>query len=121
MVEIADDEIKLLTLKIKFETLAEFSAAAKIFRARTNSEFLYRYVVQKISEARQSVTPEEFAALVEKEKRAIAGRSEKKSRERRQKLNAAEKDERRAVVEVEHFGAAGEKKPAALPKRRKTG
>jgi hypothetical protein len=73
---------KLLTLELELETLAEFSAAAEVFGARSKSTFLNQYVVQKIREAKQTVSKDEFSAVYNKHLEAIQERSERKSKER---------------------------------------
>ena len=78
---------KLLTLELELETLAEFSAAAEVFGARSKSTFLNQYVVQKIREAKQTVSKDEFAAVYAKHLEAIQERSERKAKER--KISAA--------------------------------
>ena len=67
---------KALSLKLDFDTLAEFNVAAKIFRARSVTSFLHFYVVSQINEARKTVSAEEFERLVEIEKGKIIERGE---------------------------------------------
>lgn len=76
---------KLLTLELDLETLAEFSAACEVFGARSKSTFLNQYVVQKIREAKQTVSKEEFSGIYEKQLKEIQERSQRKSLERKQK------------------------------------
>ena len=87
LVPMNDPKRKLLTLELDIDTLAEFSAAAEVFGARSKSTFLNQYVVQKIREARQTVSKEEFEALVKKQKKQILQRSEQKSLERRASID----------------------------------
>lgn len=75
----------LLTLKVDLQTLAEFSVAAKLWGARSNSTFMNQYVVQKIREAKGLVSEDEFKELVEKQKEEILNRSLQKSLERKNK------------------------------------
>lgn len=72
---------KLLTLKLDFQTYAEFAAAVVILRGRTLSSFVYQFVVSKIREAQTHVSPEEFNNVVEIQKIEILKRSEIKKRE----------------------------------------
>lgn len=73
------EKTRLLTLKVDSLTLAEFAAAATIFRARSVSSFLHQYVVGQINEARKMVPPEEFERLVEEHMRATEARSKLRS------------------------------------------
>lgn len=77
-----DPNIKLLTLEVDLDTLAEFSAAAEIFGARSKSTFMNQYVVQKIREAKEMVSKEEFSEKFSKHLKKIKERSKRKSRER---------------------------------------
>lgn len=70
---------QLLTLRLDLETLAEFNAAARVFRARSVSSFLHNYVVAQINEAKKKVTPDEFQEIVEEEKQITLERSRIKS------------------------------------------
>lgn len=74
---------KLLTLELDLETLAEFSAACEVFGARSKSTFLNQYVVQKIREAKQTVSRDEFSKIFDKQMQEIQERSERKSLERK--------------------------------------
>ena len=74
---------KLLTVKFDLDTLAEFAAAVEIFRARSVSEYIHRFVIRSIEEAKQKVSLAEFTGIVEQKKQEILDRSELKSRERK--------------------------------------
>jgi hypothetical protein len=82
-VNVATDKSKTLTLKLDLDTLAEFAVSAQIHRARSVSSFVHEYVVRRINEARQMVSPDEFERRVEEQKEAISARSKAKQRERR--------------------------------------
>ncbi len=70
-------------MKLDLKMLAEFSVAAKLSGARSNSTFVNQFVVQKIREAKQLVSKEEFEELVKLQLEEIEERSERKSEERR--------------------------------------
>ena len=81
--ELVSDKTKALTLKVDLDTLAEYHAAAEILRARNVSSMLHHHVVSRINEAKAATSPQEFAKLVETQKKRILERSEMKAKERR--------------------------------------
>lgn len=115
---------KLLTLELDLETLAEFSAAAEVFGARSKATFLNQYVVQKIREAKQTVSNDEFAAVYAKHLEAIQQRSERKSKERKMSVastNQAKKTESNLPepVPLEEIIVAKRNKNKTQPKKGK--
>ena len=54
---------KLLTVKFPEKTLAEFHAASEILGARTTSALVHQFALQKIREAKNLVSKEEFDAV----------------------------------------------------------
>lgn len=51
---------KLLTVRLDPKTYIEFAAATVVLRHRNVSSLLHQFVVQKIREAQETVSPEEF-------------------------------------------------------------
>jgi len=76
-------ENKSLTVRLDFQTYAEFAAATMVKRSRTLSGFVFTFVIETIDEAKQEVGPAKFAELVEKEKKEIERRSTMKKAERK--------------------------------------
>ena len=74
---------KLLTVKFDIDTLAEFGAAVEVLRAGSVSEYVHRFVMRSIEEARSRVSPAEFAEIAGREKQEILERSEMRSKERK--------------------------------------
>lgn len=77
----------LITLKVDADTLAEFAAAAAVFRARSVSSFLHQYVVGQINEAKKMVNDDAWRELVAEHKRATEERSKLRAEVRKRSLN----------------------------------
>lgn len=78
---------RLITLKVDADTLAEFAAAASVFRARSVSSFLHQYVVGQINEARKMVSDDAWQKLVADHKRATEERSKLRAAVHKRSLN----------------------------------
>lgn len=73
---------KILTTPFDSEDYAELSAAVEILGHRSLNAFVHQLVMQKIREAKQLVSSEEFAKIVKANKEAIGKRSKIKTKER---------------------------------------
>jgi hypothetical protein len=78
---------KVLTLEVTFETSAEFQVATDILGAKSYATLLHQYVIQKIREAKQLVSDDEFEKRVEEKKLKIENRSKMKSLERQKSVD----------------------------------
>jgi hypothetical protein len=116
-----EDKPQTLTLKLDLTTHAEFSVAAKIFRARSVASFLHQYVVGQISEAKKLVTPEEFERMVEDQKEATLARSRRKAAEKQR--NGTENEPLVPVTfkrsEIEKMSPEAQSIDEVLPARKK--
>lgn len=82
----AKEKDKTLTTRFPTQTMVEFSVAAEILGFRSINALVHQLVMQKIREAKNTVEPEEFAAMVEAQKKITNKRSKMKSRERLEML-----------------------------------
>jgi hypothetical protein len=73
---------KTLTTRFDLQTMAEFAVSAEILGARSINALVHQLVVGKIREAKRLVSEDEFAAMVEQQKKESLVRSEMKSKER---------------------------------------
>ncbi len=82
---VAKQKKKLLTVKFELRTLAEFAVVAELNRARTVSEFVHRFAVRTIEEAKtkQQVSEEEFERRTLEKQALIMERSVLKSAQRK--------------------------------------
>lgn len=85
---------KKITLTTPFdsEDYIEFSAAVEILGHRSLNAFVHQLVMQKIREAKQMVSREEFAEIVSVQKKTIGKRSKRKSKERLEMLGELKAD-----------------------------
>ena len=72
-----------MTLELEMETLAELKAAVVIFGAKSYSSLIHQQVVQKIREAKNLVSKEEFEKIRDEQILEITNRSKIKSLERK--------------------------------------
>ncbi len=83
---------KILTTPFDSEDYAELSAAVEILGHRSLNAFVHQLVMLKIREAKSLVSPEEFAEIVQANKKAIGKRSKIKTKERLEMLGELNKD-----------------------------
>lgn len=69
---------KLLTVKFPEKTLAEFHAASEILGARTTSALVHQFALQKIREAKNLSSQEEFDAVYQNKLTELQNRSREK-------------------------------------------
>jgi hypothetical protein len=74
--------IKTLTVELSDEVYAEFKAALAVFRKRSLSSYVHDWVLMQIENAKNRVSPEEFAAFVKDAEKEISSRSSRKKKER---------------------------------------
>ncbi len=72
---------KTLTTRFDLQTMAEFSVAVNLLGARSINAMVHQMVHQKIREAKNLTSVEEFEKLVEIQKKETISRSKKKSKE----------------------------------------
>lgn len=77
---------KTLTTRFEAQTMAEFSVAVELLGFRSINALVHQMVHQKIREAKNLATAEEFAEMVERQKAETESRSEIKSKERSEML-----------------------------------
>lgn len=75
----------LLTVSVNLQDLAEFSVATDLLGQRTNTAFVYQFMMQKVREAKLEVSESKFTELVESKKLEILDRSNRKAKEREKK------------------------------------
>ncbi len=94
---------KTLTTPFNSDDYAELSAAVEILGHRSLNAFVHQLVMQKIREAKQLVSPEEFAKIVEANKEEIGRRSKQKSKERLEMLGelAPNSAKKMPIIEAE--------------------
>lgn len=80
----AREKDKTLTTRFDSQTMAELNVSVEILGFRSLNALIHQLVMQKIREAKNLVSAEEFAALVEVQKEESQRRSEMKSSERKQ-------------------------------------
>ena len=73
---------KTLTTRFDAKIWAEFTAAVEILGFRSINALVHQLVTQKIREAKNMVSAEEFAEKVEAQRRETLKRSRMKSKER---------------------------------------
>lgn len=73
---------KTLTTRFSLDVMADFSAAVEILGARSINAMVHQMVMEKIREAKQLVSEEEFQKVVEEKIESIEKRSKMKSKER---------------------------------------
>lgn len=72
---------KTLTTRFDLQTMAEFSVAVNLLGARSINAMVHQIVHQKIREAKNLTSADEFEQLVEIQKKETISRSKKKSKE----------------------------------------
>ena len=82
-----------LTLDLEPETLIELKAAVVVFGAKSYSSLIHQQIVQKIREAKQLVSRDEFDQLCKQQAEEISVKSEQKRNEREKKLSALQSTE----------------------------
>lgn len=73
---------KTLTTRFDSATWAEFTAAVEVLGFRSINALVHQLVMQKIREAKNLVSAEEFETIVEAQKRETQKRSRMKTKER---------------------------------------
>lgn len=77
---------KTLTTRFDSETWAEFTAAVEILGFRSINALVHQLVMLKIREAKNTVSAEEFQAMVGEQKKQTQKRSKVKMKERLEML-----------------------------------
>lgn len=77
-----NEKDKTLTTRFPTQTMVELSVAAEILGFRSINALVHQLVHQKIREAKELVSSEEFAAKAEAQKKITQKRSRMKAKER---------------------------------------
>ena len=78
---------KTLTTRFDLQTIVEFSVAVELLGARSINALIHQMVHQKIKEAKNLISAEQFEKMVENQKKETLSRSEKKSNEHLAKVS----------------------------------
>lgn len=70
-----------MTTRFDLQTMAEFAVAVEVLGARSINAMVHQMVTQKIREAKDLVSAEEFAERVDRQKKETMKRSKKKAKE----------------------------------------
>lgn len=70
-----------MTTRFDLQTMAEFAVAVEVLGVRSINAMVHQMVTQKIREAKDSISAEEFEERVARQKKETMKRSKKKAKE----------------------------------------